>query len=160
MIEKLVRSKIRFSADAQLRDARPDEVRKLLARKMCEEADELSRVLYLHDDFLPPAERRKQVVDELADISEVHAVVARHLEIPITEIGLHQAGKRYRLGTFERKVLTNAVDERSETKLRLLVEDCIAALRSDVVIAQAVTPDKLAELEKRASNLGCLDDLA
>lgn len=51
-IEKLVRSKIKFGSDAKLREASPDEVRKLLARKMDEESDELSRVLYLHDDFL------------------------------------------------------------------------------------------------------------
>lgn len=155
VIEKLVRSKIKFGSDAKLREASPDEVRKLLARKMDEESDELSRVLYLHDDFLPPAERRKQATDELADITEVRDSVARQLEIPLAEIGLRQAAKRYQLGTFERLVLTNAVDERNETKLRLLVEDCIAAL-GDAFIDD----DKVKLLRQRAELLGCLNDLA
>lgn len=82
------------------------------------------------------------------------------MHISVSEIGLQQAAKRYRLGTFERLVLTNAPDERNETMLRALVQDLVAALNEVCSNGAFLNEQAADELRERATNLGCLDDLA
>jgi predicted house-cleaning noncanonical NTP pyrophosphatase (MazG superfamily) len=155
-MEKLVRHKIKFDSTAKLRVCRDSERNRLLARKLVEESDEVLQIVMVHDDFIPMAQRKEQLMEELADVKEVVATIAEAYSIPMDDICSLQDRKRTREGGFLDKVLVNARDTRVETRLRALVEDCMRELfhvgnREGQI---------LKELHLRAQDLGCMNEVA
>lgn len=161
-MEKLVRQRDFEREPNRIRQARPEELPRLLGRKLVEEAEEVLAVCMLHPSVITDAARKVQLIDELADVVEaMFAVATKHLIAP-PQIINRATLKAERRGHLIDRVLIDATDDRVETKLRTLVEDLVAALRDARLgeYGHEDRADNTAKLEQRARDLGCIGEVA
>lgn len=158
-MEKLVRDGINYLDKVNIRTASPDEMPRLLGRKLVEEANEVLRALMLHNSVITPFNRHIRLVEELADITEVEDVIIELNGIEGDSVDLAQTRKHEHLGGFdERRVLTLPDSHHVDSQLRSLVEDCILALASQIAFDERLQLIK--SLTERAELLGCLGTVA
>lgn len=106
MDEKLIRDKIELDDDAVTRQAAPDELNRLLGRKLVEEAEELAQALRSASG-ITTGEAMRQIIDEAADVMEVMNTILWRLGIDNYTLARRMETKRNARGGFTDRVLLN-----------------------------------------------------
>lgn len=158
MAEKLIRDLIK--AD-NVRQASSSEMRRLLGRKLVEEAQEVLQVLMFDDSVISISNRQARLIEELADVGEVCSAIMRREGVPLDALKHKRESKKAQLGSFDSgRVMTNVERADPEGQMTILIER-FCDLLGTPGLATSDDPDfhkKAAALVRRAMELGIVDN--